>query len=198
MKYLVFSVLLILGISLEAQSSIRDRHGTVYPLIKMDNNDLWLGKNLSVKVSQSWCWNDKEEPSCKVEGRLYTLKSAKEACRTLGPGWELPGWDDWNRWRIIYQPKPAGKYDYNQQQMAYYFALAMGGKSKLELRFGGYRSGRGLSGYREGNVVGAYWSKYPDNPSQVITFNIHRRDRQFYEEIRSSQLGLSTRCIKKR
>lgn len=185
-------------VNAHGQSSIRDRHGTVYPILKTENNVLWLGKNLSVQVSNSWCWNDKEQESCQTDGRLYTLDAAEEACKTLGPGWQLPDWDDWNYWRTLYSPKPAGKYDFYQVQMAYYLALAMGGKSKLELRFGGYKSGRGLSSFREGNVVGAYWSHYDNPPQRVITFNIHRRDRQFYEELRSSSQGLSVRCVRKR
>lgn len=184
------------------QSTIRDRHGTLYPTIKLENGDVWLAKNLSVRIDESWCWNNKDDASCKKDGRLYTLKAAEAACRNMGIDWALPTWDDWDYLRQQYLLKPVNNYTLYKQQQALYYALATGGKSKLDLRFGGilYKTSKvpALQDFQEGNRLGAYWSKgKAASRGRIVAFNVHRIDRQFYERPYLPSSGLAVRCIKK-
>lgn len=201
--YPVFFILLFPILSYN-QSTIRDRHGTLYPTIQLKNGDVWLAKNLSVRVDESWCWNNKDDASCKRDGRLYTLKAAEAACRNMGIDWGLPSWEDWDRLRQEFMLKPTNRYTLYKRQQALYYTLGTGGKSKLELRFGGIlvRTSRtktpAIQDFQEGNILGAYWSKEKETADgRTIGFNVHRRDRQFYESPYNKSIGLAVRCIKK-
>lgn len=61
------------------------RDGKVY-FIKPVKNFAVMTSNLNYKVSDSYCYDDKES-NCKKYGRLYTWKAALKACPE---GWSLP------------------------------------------------------------------------------------------------------------
>lgn len=94
---IILLVLFLLSIQLSAQSYVRDAHGNSYPVMKLQNGNMWITQNMSYPTKWSWCYKGAKE--CKDEGRLYRLEYAQEACKTLGPGWKVPTIGDWENLR---------------------------------------------------------------------------------------------------
>src|ERR1043165_2750596 len=82
--------LVLLFVTLGAVDSIRLRDGK-----------LWTTKNLGVKTTGSYCYDDKDE-NCQRYGRLYTWESATRGCQALGGGWRLPTNDEWRQMATHY------------------------------------------------------------------------------------------------
>lgn len=64
-----------------------------YPIFQFGNWE-WMGKNLALKVANSWCY-DNDDKNCRDYGQLYTAASAKYACSALGARWRLPTLEEW-------------------------------------------------------------------------------------------------------
>ena len=46
--------------------------------------------------NDTWCYNDNKD-KCDKYWRLYSYNAAKEACKYIGDGWELPSDNDWQQ-----------------------------------------------------------------------------------------------------
>ncbi len=205
MKTIIFISLLVFSFEITAQSIVRDRHGNTYPTVRLKNGDLWLAKNLAIKESDSYCWNNKEDATCRTRnGRLYTYAAAEKACKNLGIGWQIPRWEDWDYLYRQYDPDFTGKnYDYDTKvywtRMARFSALAVGGKSNLDLQFSGFlrisSKPPKISDFREGNVTGSYWCRSPLGSNSII-FKINRREKTFIEAHQKKTNAVSVRCVK--
>ena len=64
-----------------------------YPVFHFGSLE-WLGRNLSLQVANSWCYDDRDM-NCRDYGQLYTPESAQYACSALGGGWRLPTITEW-------------------------------------------------------------------------------------------------------
>lgn len=75
------------GIYAPLASDVLDkRDSSVYPAISVGNQD-WLVRNLGYKAKKdTWCYSG-DKANCEKFGRLYTWKTAKDACPV---GWKLP------------------------------------------------------------------------------------------------------------
>jgi len=63
---------------------------------RMADGKEWTTANVSVDVSPSYCYDDREM-NCRRYGRLYTWQSAQRVCQLLGAGWRLPTDGEWRR-----------------------------------------------------------------------------------------------------
>lgn len=85
--------LLFFSVQMAGQNRVYDGDRNSYRVIKLDNGDEWTAGNMRVKVPLSYIYQ--HSPSYQREGRLYHLKYADKACRSLGPGWKVPRIGDW-------------------------------------------------------------------------------------------------------
>ncbi len=129
-----------------------DKDRNAYTVLKMKDGKQWMTQNLNVKVTKSYCYDDKPE-NCQKYGRLYKWKAAQKACESLGDGWRLPTDDEW---REMAKKYGGSDDDASDDGKAAYKALIENGSSGFDARLGGYRYTGGE--YHLEGTYGFYWS----------------------------------------
>ena len=166
---------------------IKDNDGNVYQVVKMKDNREWLGSNLSVEVDNSWCY--KNEEKCNEKGRLYTLESAKEACRSLGNEWRLPTIYEWIKLGESYEK------DHeliNTSIFAYRTLRSI--RSEFHLMLSGWKNKEGI--FEEMGTQGYYWANTYTTEEKGRFIMLEAKEKRIFQFQLPSSNGLSCRCIK--
>lgn len=167
--------------------------GNQYPTIEIGDK-IWIARDLYLKIDDSWI-KDNNEVLYK-KNRLYTWKSANNACLKIGEGWRLPSEKDWKELAAI-----AGGYIYNFDDRVGDPALAYDKLSSYENK--GVSFGPGMSGERgihAGRIINRsnsyYWSSdtYKQSKDWHVMISFENHEIRF--DARNMNSGLACRCVK--
>ncbi len=190
MKY-ILSVFLLLFFSLaNAQlfgNLSDDRDGQTYKTVifklptvaEVGIEREWMAENLNFKIDQSFCYKG-IDAYCEKFGRVYNYDAALAACPD---GWRVPTAKDWFQLFDLY----GGIHNAGQ-------SVYEGGKSKLNLQYGGFGE---PGGYWHGvGKEGYYWDSEEKSAEQAGLIIIHEGTREIFHD-RSAKYHLNAvRCIK--
>lgn len=163
-----------------------------YPTLQMEGL-IWLGTNLDLGTSESWCYND--ENSCKEQGRLYRWKNAGEACTALGEGWRLPTEVEWRQ-----LAKTLGGYtDWLTEEdhgdpAAANRALLPGGKSGFDLTLSGWRGSNG--GFDSAGQMGFYWTATETSEDEAWFYIVLPEGGKLTRRSTNKRMGMACRCVR--
>lgn len=135
---------------------------------RMPDGKLWTTRNLDIEVTGSFCYDDLPQ-NCRRYGRLYTWAAAQRACGALGPSWRLPSNDEW---RALVTQFGGLREETADLGRAAYDALVAGGRSGLEIVFGGGRATDGT--YARGDAHGFYWTASESDDLHAWLYNLGR------------------------
>ena len=116
-----------------------------------------MSENLNFRTDHSWYYNNDSSQYAEKYGRLYTWQAASEACPSTD-GWHLPSDEEW---------KVLEKYigmDSSELDIAGYRGdsiaakIKEGGKTGLNLTYGGYRMMWGDGSFHYAGDYGDYWT----------------------------------------
>ncbi len=162
--------------TLNAPNSITDKRSG-YKTVNL-NGKTWLAENLNLKVTDSWCYDDKDE-NCDKYGRLYTWDAAQNACSILGTEWRLPTDTEWSRL--------LEEYNYN--------TLISGGSSSFDALLGGYRFFLNKE-FHNLESKGDYWCATKIDPNWCLFYKFDKDLNKFHRTSGAKSNAFSCRCIK--
>ena len=169
---------------------ITDTKGNTYSLRVMKDGRQWLTQNLNINVPGSYCYNDSLD-NCSSYGRLYTWKTASEACEMLGKGWHLPTGDEWEQMVSYYG---GVRSDAGQDGKEAYKRLIPGGDSEFNIVFGGTRDPSGS--YSRAGAHGFFWTASEYDAGHAWFYNLGKGGQlvnRHNDGEKSS--AISVRCI---
>jgi len=149
------------------------------------NEKLWFTENLRTTVSanneniMSYCYEGVLENSYTY-GRLYKFKDAIKICPA---GWHLPTKQEWKE--LI---------DFYGGSSNAYKEFIAGGKSKLNLPFGGYMNSSNL--YNRLGTMAAFWTSTKITDSEVVSYTLSTYSNVVTESNSDVNYGYSVRCVK--
>ena len=175
---------------------IRDaRDGQVYTWVELTDGKKWMNQNLNYKMTDSWCYEDKEI-NCKKYGRLYTWAAANKACPK---GWRLPSDDEWWNMTSKYgktynsrEGKPINTED-NAGKAAYKALLQYDSNSFSVVLGGTYFTSDGNCFYLDKH--GYYWSDTEINKDEAWYYDFNSFHSGLYRINSIKSAGYSCRCI---
>jgi uncharacterized protein (TIGR02145 family) len=157
----------------------------------MADGKLWLVENLSIRVADSYCYDDRES-NCELFGRLYTWEAAQQACREVGDGSRLPTDGDW---RALARSFGGAFDDAEDRGTEAYYALLRGGRSGFAAILGGGRSVDGR--YDDLEAHGFYWTASEGAPDTALFYNFGRGSTALYRQLDGEKdLALAVRCVR--
>ena len=161
---------------------------------RMADGKQWTTRNLSVKIDQSYCYENADE-NCEKYGRLYTWDAAQRACPSLGAGWRLPTDDEW---RQLAKPYGGVSADAADEGKSAYSALIRDGRSGFNAVLGGGREPNDGT-YARGAAHGFYWTSTstPGDVANAVFYNFGRGGQALHRQPEGEkQRAFSVRCIK--
>jgi uncharacterized protein (TIGR02145 family) len=165
--------------------------GTMNSSKRMTDGKQWTTRNLDVKTSSSYCYEDAES-NCRQYGRLYTWESARQGCQSLGDGWRLPTEDEWRQMARRY----GGVFeDSDDSGKTAYKELLSGGDSRFNALLGGGRSEDGQ--YARLEAHGFYWTASENNAASAWFYNFGKGRPALYRQSEGEkQRAFSVRCVR--
>ena len=157
---------------------------------RMPDGKEWMTTNLNVRVDSSYCYDDAES-NCAKYGRLYTWDSAQRVCRSLPGGWRLPTNDEW---RQLAKQFGGVRDDSNDAGKAAFPALVTGGRSGLNVVFGGGRTPDGQ--YTRLEAHGFYWTATESSANHGWLYNFGGARFLNRHDDGEKSRAFSVRCIK--
>jgi uncharacterized protein (TIGR02145 family) len=160
------------------------------PSVRMADGREWSARNLAVSIDHSYCYEGGQH-NCDRYGRLYTWEAAQRACLMLGNGWRLPTDGEW-----LQMAKPFGGAfgDSVDDGKGAYAALVTGGKSGLDIVFGGNRNPDGS--FARIDAHGLYWTSSTSESGGHYFYNFGRQRFLNRHSGGNPQMALSVRCIR--
>jgi len=155
-----------------------DQEGNIYN-VTLINGKYWLGENLNLNVSGSYCY-DSDTSNCKKYGRLYTWRAAKRACEAI-------------KGRLPTQKELEELLNSFTDNKTAYTELIQGGPSKFDARLGGIRTPDEEFFYMDHNAY--YWSLNERNEVAAwnLSFNAKEKEVQLSDDVKD--LAFSCRCV---
>ena len=198
-KFLIAGILVIAAAALlgaqdnpkQKDNILKDKDGNIYSSKIMLDGKRWLTRNLRIKLTGSYCYDDKES-NCGKYGRLYTWEAAKEACNALGDGWRLPTNDAWLEMARCY----GGVHDEsgNSGKSAYQ-TLLEDGSAGFNALLGGGRDPGGK--YARLDAHGFYWSATERSSAEAEFFNFGKGSQALHRQSEGEKpRAFSVRCIR--
>ena len=179
-NFLVLSSLILFTFSIQAQSIKDKRDGKIYATVKI-GSQVWMAENLNYKTSGSYCFDD-EAINCDSFGRLYTWKTALNACPA---GWKIPSKDDFLE-----------LLSHNGGKDVAGAKLVEGGKSGFNAKFAGDYTGDDEFYFGKGENT-SFWTPTKANVEDAFTMAIHKNGYNIAVYGNLFQNGYSVRCIQK-
>lgn len=183
--------------------TVKDADGNVYPTMKM-GKQIWMAKNLNVKVDGSMCLNN-DPANCEKCGRLYTWEAAKSACPV---GWHLPSKDEFEIFletfkakvdQIIAQKQLNGEPLRKGEKVYAFHLMATDWSDVFPQGFDTF----GFSALQAGNTNinknhgTGFWSSSPSSYAAfILAIKYTRRDYFAYVENEPRTYGYSVRCLR--
>jgi uncharacterized protein (TIGR02145 family) len=174
---------------------IKDSDGNIYPTKIMKDGRRWMLKNLTVKVNDSWCYDDKIS-NCEEYGRLYTFEAAKNGCSSLGEDWRLPTDDEWQVLGMEYgglRMYEVDNYVDKKNPYSSYQNLLEKGNSGFAGQHGGWRHFDG--NFQSMGNYGYYWSGTIYGNAFAWDLGFNGYDRRLYRHYNDLKIAHSVRCI---
>jgi uncharacterized protein (TIGR02145 family) len=170
---------------------LKDQDGNTYTAKIMRDGKRWLTQNLNLKVTGSYCFDDKQA-NCDRYGRLYTWAAAKQACELLGDGWHLPTKEEWQALAKPY----GGIYEKGGATgKAAYQALLSGGDAGFNALLGGNRDLDGK--YARFDAHGFYWSATEQGSGAAWFLNFGKGSQALYPQDGGEKSSAwSVRCVR--
>ncbi len=182
----------VFGTSLQRLSAqVQKAPGTMYSTKRMADGNQWTTRNVDVKTTSSYCYED-AELNCSRYGRLYTWESARRVCELLGDGWQLPTDDEWRQMAKRYGGVSA---DSDDRGKAAYKALLSGGSSGFDAVLGGGRAADGQ--YARLEAHGFYWTASEIDPGNGWFYNFGKGGQALHRQSGGEkQSAFSVRCVR--
>jgi uncharacterized protein (TIGR02145 family) len=165
--------------------------GTNYSSKRMADGKLWTTHNLNLNTKPSYCYEDKEL-NCRRYGRLYTWKSARRVCQSLGDGWRLPTDEEWRQMAKQYG---GVSEDSDDKGKAAYKTLLAGGSSGFNALLSGGRDDGGQ--YARLDAHGFYWTASESDAASGWFYNFGRGGQALHRQSGGEkQRAFSVRCVR--
>jgi len=176
----LLAVFCLASCSGEASGLEDKRDGKKYKTVKI-GEQVWMAENLNYDAKGSVCY-DKDTANCDKYGRLYSWKTAMEACPD---GWHLPSKEEWQEFiDFAGGADVAGKKlrakNFNSGSDNYGFSALPSGALAPDF------NGIGLFGF--------WWSASKTKSNSAYLWNINSTDRIAMQELDIS-IGSSIRCL---
>lgn len=174
----------------EEQVAVSDKDNITDHFKLMPDGKLWLTKNLNTAYSDSFCQKDSAH-YCEQYGRLYTWKSAVEACSTLGNGWRLPSNEEWQSMAKHY----GGVYDDSEDEgRSAYDNLLADASVGFNALLGGNREADGS--YERLGAHGFYWTSSEYDSANAWFYNFGKGSNLLNHHTGDKRRAVSVRCVK--
>jgi uncharacterized protein (TIGR02145 family) len=168
------------------------RDGQKYPTVNIAGMT-WFGRNLNYAAEGSFCFDGKPE-NCVIYGRLYPWDVALRSCPQ---GWHLSTEEEWRRVETFLGMKPAELGQRKGRGPGIGDALKVGGRSRLEILFAGWRDPEGI--FHQGNghdQAAALWVADEANTATAWHRDVSSARSVVWRSEVDKPYSLSVRCVK--